>query len=139
MSRHCPSVDCHASVPTCLVYILKRCAIPPPCRHLHSREPSWRNETGLGAELTDTGGVDPKPSSLAFAGCVPCPPPRRSYPTLGSSYPGLVGLIWVRDPRGLREQHRWGCSTPSGTPTSPWDGSTCGRCLVANLFLTQEL
>lgn len=25
MSRHCPSVDCHASVPTCLVYILEMC------------------------------------------------------------------------------------------------------------------
>ena len=54
MSRHCPSVDCHASVPTCLVYILKRCTIPTslPGAELEECSLCWEQSWLSWVELT---------------------------------------------------------------------------------------
>lgn len=49
-----PLWDCHANVPTCLVYILKRCTVPPPRGHHRSQKPSWRTTVWAGSRA-DTG------------------------------------------------------------------------------------
>ena len=84
MPGQCPLRDCRASVPTCLVYILKRCIIQPPRGHHRSQEPSWRTAVQVGSRTDGPrDGADPEPCSLALAGRDPCPPPRRSHPTFG--------------------------------------------------------
>lgn len=88
--------DCSTSVLTCLVYIRKRCTTPPPF--------PW---------VTHGDGAAPKPRSGESSALGP----GGTIPGLDSTNPGLAGLIWVRDPRGFREQKRGQeCSF------SPWGG-----------------